>query len=383
MKPLLRPLLAVALLAGSAAARVPDPPSEVDPVPVAMMVDLGSGQILYAKNPDISFVPASMTKVMTAYVAFEEIAAGRLSLDRKFTVSPETAREWNGKGTSMYLDAGEIVTTDELLHGIMTASANDAAIALARGYAGSVPAWAFLMNDAARRLGMTGSHFHTPNGWPDEGQTYYTARDLVRLSDAMVRRYPQLYHRYSGHKTFAWQGRTLRSHDPTIGVVRGADGIKTGYTREAGYNFVGSAKRDDRRLVMVLAGAKSPGARAQAARTLLEWGFADWKVRPLFARGSTVATAKVQGGDSREVKLLADRDIHVSLPKDEGPADISLSVHYRGPLRAPVARGAEVAELEIAVRGMAPSRIPLRAASDVRRAGPMDRLWNGFMNLIS
>jgi len=382
LKRLLPTVLATAVLAGSAAARLPAPPEEIAPVPVTMLADLGSGQVLQARKADLSFVPASMTKVMTAYVAFEEIAAGRLSLDRRFTVRPETSREWKGRGTSMYLEPGESVTTDELLHGIMTASANDAAIVLAESYAGSVPGWCSLMNDAARRLGMTESHYHTPNGWPDEGKTYVSARDLVKLSRAMLTRYPQLYRRYSGHKTFQWHDRLLMSHDPATGVVQGADGIKTGWTRESGYNFLGSAERDGRRLVMVVGGSRSGKERAVAARALLEWGYSAWKARPLFHNGETVATARVQDGNSQSVGLVAGSDIYAVIPR-ESSAKISLNVVYRGPIEAPVAKGAEVAELVISVEGMDPGRVPLRAAATVRKAGPMDRLWNGLMNLIS
>ncbi|MDG2003495.1 MAG: D-alanyl-D-alanine carboxypeptidase, partial [Novosphingobium sp.] len=310
-----------------------------------MLVDLGSGQVLHARQADLSFVPASMTKVMTAYVAFEEIAAGRLSLDHKFTVRPETSDEWKGKGTSMYLDPGEIVSADDLLRGIMTASANDASVVLAEGFATSVPAWSFLMNDTARRLGLQGSRFNTPNGWPDEGKTYVTARDLVILSDAMLSKYPQLYRRYSGGQNFVWHDRILKSHDPVTGVVPGADGIKTGFTREAGFNFLGSAERDGRRLVMVVAGAKTGGERTKAARAFLEWGFSEWKVRRLFHKGDPIGTVRVQGGNSRSVKLLADRNIHAAFPRDSN-AQIELKIVYNGPIEAPVDEGAAVAQLE-------------------------------------
>jgi len=382
LKRLLPIVLATVMLASSAAAREPAPPSEIAPMPVTILVDLGSGQVLQARKPDLSFVPASMTKVMTAYVAFEEITSGRLHLDRRFTVRPETSREWKGKGTGMFLEADESISADDLLRGIIATSANDASIVLAEGYAGSVPAWSFLMNDAARRLRMDGSRFNTPNGWPDEGQTYVTARDLVTLSDNMLKRYPRLYRRYFGQKSLVWHNRTLKNHDPVTGVVPGADGIKTGYTREAGFNFLGSAERDGRRLVMVVAGAKTSDERDKAARAFLEWGFSAWKGRPLFRTGETIGSAQVQGGDSRGVELVAGSDVHAAIPR-AGSAKISLKIVYRGPLEAPVSKGAEVAELEIAVEGMEPSRVSLRAAHAVGKAGPMDRLGNGLINLIS
>lgn len=361
---------------------IPAPPPQVAPIPVSLLVDLGSGQVLEQRHPDTPFLPASVTKVMTAYVAFEEIGAGRLDMDRRFQERPETEKEWFAKGTNMYITTKDRPTTRDLLHGIMTASANDAAVVLGEGYAGSVPAWAAKMNDAARRLGMTRSHYNTPNGWMDGGNTYVTASDLVRLADAMITRYPDLYREFSGHKRWVWRDVHMRSHDPTVGVVPGADGIKTGYTREAGYNFLGTAERGGRRLVMVLAGSPLPKVRDDAAKALLEWGFAAWDTRHLFDKGRTVAEAKVQGGDARSLPLVANRDIHATIPRGTSPA-INLAVHYKGPLVAPIRKGEQVGELEIRVAGLAPGRVPLYAGRDVGKAGWLDRLINGFINLFS
>lgn len=382
----LKLVLALALPASAASAavspRLPAPPAQLATIPVSILVDLGSGQVLVQRHPDTPFLPASVTKVMTAYVAFEEIGAGRLSLDRTFVERPETEREWFAKGTNMYITTKDRPTARDLLHGIMTASANDAAVVLGEGYAGSVAAWAAKMNDAARRLGMTRSHYNTPNGWMDEGNTYVTASDLVKLADAMITRYPDLYREFSGHKRWLWRDVAMRSHDPTVGVVPGADGIKTGYTREAGYNFLGTAERDGRRLVIVLAGSPLPKPRDEAARGLLEWGFSAWDPRHLFDQGQTVAHAKVQGGDARSLPLVANREVHATVPHGSKPG-IKLAVHYRGPLVAPIRKGDQVGELEISVAGLAPGRVPLYAGRDVGKAGTLDRLWNGFINLFT
>lgn len=367
---------------GAAAPPPPKPPAQLAPIPVSILVDLGSGQVLEQRHPDTPFLPASVTKVMTAYVAFEEIGAGRLSLDRKFSERPETEREWFAKGTNMYITTKDRPTARDLLHGIMTASANDAAVVLGEGYAGSIEAWAAKMNDAARRLGMTRSHYNTPNGWMDEGNTYVTASDLVKLADAMITRYPDLYREFSGHKRWFWRDVAMRSHDPTVGVVPGADGIKTGYTREAGYNFLGTAERGGRRLVMVLAGSPLPKVRDDAAKALLEWGFAAWDTRHLFDQGQTIAQARVQGGDARTLPLVANREVHATIPRGTTPG-VTLAVHYRGPIAAPIRKGEQVGELEIRVAGLAPGRVPLYAGRDVGVAGPLDRLWNGFINLFS
>lgn len=369
-------------IAGTGQARVPSSPRETAAIPVTLLVDLGSGQVLTARQPDLSFVPASMAKVMTAYVAFEEMAAGRLTGDRKFTVGDATARQWRGRGTSLDLAAGQSVSTDTLLHGIATVSANDAAVVLAEGYAGTVPAWSSLMNAEARRLGMANSRFGSPNGWPDGGATYVSASDLTRLAQAMITRHPALYRRFFGRKRMLWNGKVLTSHDPTVGVVPGADGIKTGFTREAGYNFLGSAERDGRRLVMVVAGAKSEAQRTAAARALLEWGFSAWDARPLFAAHAPVARAQVQGGNAREVPLVANSAVYAVLPKD-GNEPVSLRVVYQGPLVAPIAKGATIAQLEVRVGGGQPGRVPLQAGRAVTKAGFFDRIINGVMGFIS
>jgi D-alanyl-D-alanine carboxypeptidase (penicillin-binding protein 5/6) len=381
LKSFLKFALLCAFGASAANASAPPPPPELASIPVSLLVDLGSGQVLVQRRPDVPFLPASVTKVMTAFVAFEEIDAGRLPIDRRFQISPETSREWFAKGTTMYLTPNDHPTTGDLLHGIMTASANDAAIVLAQGYAGSVSKWTAMMNAAAHRLGMTRSHYNTPNGWMDEGHTYVTASDLVKLTDAMIVHHPQLYHEFSGRKHYFWRDVAMRSHDPTVGVVPGADGIKTGYTREAGYNFLGSAQRDGRRLVMVLAGSPTPKIRDMAARDLLEWGFGAWHARHLFEQGQTIAEARVQGGDARSVPLVADREVHATIPNG-GNQPISLSVHYRGPIEAPLRKGDRIGELEIHVGDLSPGKVPLYAGRDVGVAGPLDRLLNGFINLF-
>lgn len=373
----LAPAGTLLILAAPAAAALPPPPREIAPIPVVVLADVGSGQMLYSRQADLSFVPASVTKVMTTYVAFEAIAAGKLDPRAVYTVRPETAREWKGKGTSLRLEAGAQVPVEILLRGVTTVSANDAAVVLAEGYAGSLPRWAALMNAQARALGMTRSRFASPNGYPDEGATYVSAGDLVKLASAMITWHPALYRSYVGQKRLTWNGVSGENHDPMIGVVPGADGIKTGFTHEAGYNFLGTAERGGRRLVMVIAGARSSDERAAAARALIEWGYANWAAYPLFGPGMPVAEARVQGGDARSVGLVAPQAIHASIPRgSEGK--LRLRVVYKGPLVAPIAKGAQVAELEILPESGAMGRVPLFSAKSVGKAGFFDRLMNGL-----
>lgn len=376
-------ILAAAVLPGPAAARDESAavPASVRSVPVYLAVDLSSHQVLAERDADKVFLPASMTKVMTAYLAFDLIGQGKLSPEQRFTVRPATAALWATRGTSLRLRANEQVAVDDLLKGITTVSANDASVVLAEGALGSVGAWTAQMNVLAGKLGMQNSKFATPNGWPDGGATRVSARDMVTLGTALIERHPELYARYFGKPALTWHGVTGRNHDPILGVVPGADGIKTGHTREAGYNFLGTAIRDGRRLMIVVGGARSEGERATAARDLLEWGFRTTETISLFQQGSVIGQAEVQQGSARSVGLIAPRGASLTVPRGERPR-ASTTLRYRGPLQAPIAKGAEVARLEIAVGGKVVSQVPLIAADSVAKAGPFDRLANGVAGLL-
>lgn len=358
------------------------PPAELAPVPIALLVDLGSGQTLYAREPDRRFVPASITKVMTLYVAFELMAHGQLDPNTRFRMSEDAWKHWHGVGSTLFLDRDHDVSVNDLVLGIANVSANDGCVVLAEGAAGSVPNWVALMNAQARRLGMTDSHFGTPNGWMDDGETYVSARDLAKLATAMLTRHPELYRRYVGHQTMTWNGITQRNHDPILGKLEGADGIKTGFTNQAGYGFLGSAMRNGRRLIMVVAGVDRPRDRANAAAALMDWGFAAFDSRPLFPAGASVALAKVQDGEQRTVPLIAPVAYSAASPR--GTSDpVALQVVYDGPLEAPILKGSPVAELEIRIGNQPPHRLPLVAGADVPKAGLFTRLLNGLIGLFS
>ncbi len=378
-------LAAVAAMvwAGAAPAALPTaaiPPIEPQ-VQIAYLLDISSGQVLHAREADRRFVPASITKVMTLYVAFEMIEAGELSPQARFAMTDAVFRDWAGKGSRMFIPANAWVSVDDLLHGIASVSANDASAVLAVGAAGSIEGWAEKMNAAARSIGMNNSYFGTPNGWPDEGRTFTTAEDLALLGRALVTRHPELYARYVGQPNFSYNGISQRNHDPITGAVAGADGIKTGFTNQAGYGFLGSAQRDGRRLVMVVAGAENPAARKRLSRALIEWGFAAYATRPLFDAGEKIADARVQDGNRLSVPLRSEVPIHATFPQGI-PGEIKLTLHYNGPVRAPVREGERIAELEISAAGLPPARVPLVAAQDVGRAEGLDRLRNGLAGLV-
>ena len=354
-------------------------PAEVDAARVALLVDLSAGQTLYARDADKRFLPASMTKAMSALIAFDLIKAGKLREDALFSVRPETAARWAGKGTTLSLRPNEQVRVGDLLMGLTTVSANDAAVALAEGALGSEAAWLAAMNARAKALGMSGSHFATPSGFPDRGQTYVTARDLVRLANALIGEHPQLYRRYFGHAAMDWRGARLTSHDPFAGgVLPGADGIKTGHTFEAGFNFLGAVERGGRRLVLVVGGIWSEPQRAQASKALAEWGYSAWDSRPLGDAGMVVGQARVQQGAARRVPLALMRKFSLAVPKGTNPA-VTTRIVYTGPLQAPIPKGALVAGLEVQIAGQPVHYLPLVAAQEVGKAGPFDRLVNGLL----
>ena len=353
-----------------------------DEAPVAILVDITSGQVLHARNPDRRFMPASVTKVMTLYLAFELIEQGRLDPAQVFTMSPVVAREWRRKGSTMFLDAGERVRVDDLLLGIANVSANDGAAVLGEGQAGSVAAWTLAMNDTARGIGMSGSHFGTPNCLPDEWRTFTTANDMVRLSRAMITRHSDKFGYYIGRAGFDYKGIAQVNHDPLIGHLAGADGIKTGFTNESGFSYLGTARRNGQRLVLVLAGVENGHLRARLARAYMEWGFTAFEHRRLFAPGQAVGEARVQNGDARSLALVGKGAVAVNLPLGSA-GKLAATIRYEGPLRAPIAAGQEIAVLEVTAPGTAPARIPLYAAEAVGVAGPFDRIINAVAGLFS
>ncbi len=387
-----RPLThAIAVVAFAMAAAVPGsakdeqitsaPISETD-APIALLVDLTSGQVLFEREADRRFVPASITKTMTAFVAFEKIERGEIDPRQRFTVSDQAFRDWRGKGSTMFLNRGDRVSVDQLLKAVMTISANDASVVLAEGASGSLAAWYADMNAAARRIGMRDSHFGSPNGFPDGGQTFVTANDLAILGEALLRRHPSKYSRYIGHPDFSFREITQPNHDPLLGRVRGADGIKTGFTYQAGFGFLGTAEREGRRLIMVVAGSDSGGQRNRAARALMEWGFDAYDGHVLFTRDEIVASAEVQDGSWPSVDLVAPHLIAATVPAD-GTPQIELDIRYDGPVKAPLAKGEEIARLHIKVAGMPKSSVPLLAAEDVEQAGFFQRIGNGIWRWLT
>ncbi|MGL4314205.1 MAG: D-alanyl-D-alanine carboxypeptidase family protein, partial [Sphingomonas sp.] len=356
--------------------------------PVAFMEDVTSGAVLYAKDADRRMPPASMAKMMTVYVVFDMIAHGDVKLDQMITVQPETWRKWNNQGSTMFLKVNEQVSVANLLYGIITLSGNDACVVLAEGVSGTEPAFVQRMNETAKKLGLSNSHFGTSNGWPDGGATYVTARDLAKLAEATIQNHYKLYKQFYSRPNFTWgtqlgNGNAIKqdNRDPLLGRVAGADGLKTGHTEEAGYGFTGSAEQNGRRLVMVIAGLHSFNERIDESVKFMNWGFRAWQSRPVVAKGKKIATAEVQLGTANHVGLVAPRDLAVVVPTGTSP-EMQTKVVYDGPIKAPIKAGDHIADLLVQTPDMAPQRLPLVAESDVAQAGFFGRIWANFLALF-
>jgi D-alanyl-D-alanine carboxypeptidase (penicillin-binding protein 5/6) len=391
MNKLIAAPLAVSLVVGSfAVPSMAAAPQFQGTAPIAFMEDLSSGAVLYNRDADRRMPPASMAKMMTVYVAFEMVKKGELKLDQTFPVRPETWQKWHGPqaGSTMFLSPNENVSVENLLKGIVTLSGNDACVVLAEGISGTEQTFTDRMNDAAKRLGLSNSHFGTANGWPDNGVTYVTARDLAHLASATIKDFPDLYKRFYSLPSFTW-GKTLgagsditqANRDPLLGRVAGADGLKTGHTDEAGYGFTGSAQQNGRRLVMVVAGLTSSTGRAEESVRFMEWGFRAWQAKPVVAKGKQVGTAEVQMGSSSSVGLVAPEQLTVALPAGAVP-QMAGKIVYEGPIKAPIKAGQHVADLVITSAGLPEQHLPLVAAEDVGEAGFFGRAWAGFKSLF-
>jgi serine-type D-Ala-D-Ala carboxypeptidase (penicillin-binding protein 5/6) len=357
--------------------------------PIAYMYDVSSGAVLFAKDANRRIPPASMAKMMTAHVVFDLVKKGKIKLDQKFTVRPQTWEKWHGPaaGSTMFLTSGEQVSVENLLNGVVTLSGNDACVVLAEGIAGTEQAFVGLMNEKAKALGMADSQFGTSNGWPDQGRTLTTAGDLAKLGASTIEKYPDLYQKFYGLKDFTW-GKTngggaitQPNRNPILGKIAGADGIKTGHTEEAGYGFVGSAMQNGRRLVMVVAGIDSFNNRIAESVKFMDWGFKAWSTKPLFVKDKVVGSADVQMGSASSVDLVTPRALAAVVPFGSNPA-VKISIAYDGPIKSPIRKGDHIADLVVRVPGMQPQKMPLVAAEDVGVAGFLRSAWLGLLSLV-
>lgn len=385
MRVLLTAAVSLSLVAPLAAA--PALPSFATPATQAYMKDLSNGMVLFDKDADRPMPPASMGKMMTVYVAFDMITRGEAKLDQKITVRPETWAKWHSQGSTMFLSPSEQVSVENLLHGIITLSGNDACVTLGEGLAGTDDQYVALMNRAAVKMGLKGSHFANTNGWPDPGEMV-TPRDLATLAERTIRDFPALYKRFYADASFTWGKHlgdnadiTQANRNPLLGRVAGADGLKTGHTEEAGYGFTGSAVQDGRRLVMVIAGLHSFNERIAQSVAFMDWGFRAWTQVPLAKAGVVVGRAPVWLGSADDVGLAGTSDLKVTVPRGYG-SERKVTLVYDGPVAAPIAKGQHIADLVVTTPGLPTARLPLVATEAVAKAGPFGRIGAAFRALV-
>lgn len=341
-----------------------------------VLVDHATGQVLAGKDPDARIEPASLTKLMTAYLTFAALKAGTLSPDQQIPVSD---RAWRMEGSRMFIEPNKPVTVGELIRGVIVQSGNDACVALAEAIAGSEDAFAVLMNREAQRLGMSNTHFTNASGLPDP-QLYTTAADLARLATAIIRDFPEYYSLYS-LKEFTYNNirqpnrNRLLYMDPTV------DGMKTGHTSSAGYCLVSTAQRGPRRLISVVLGAASDTVRAQESLKLLNFGFQFFETVKLYAGGEALSQLRVWKGKLNELPVGFSADFVMSLPK-ESADKIQVTLESRQPLVAPIQQGQPVGTLSVTVDGKPFGQYPVVALQDVEVAGFFGRLWDAIVMLF-
>ncbi len=363
----------IVLAPGALAARA----STFDtPAKAAIMVDLQSHQVLFAKDPDEPLPPASMSKLMTAFMVFERLKDGRLKPDDTLPVSEKA---WRKGGSKMFVEVGSRVRVEDLLHGILIDSGNDACIVVAEALGGSEDAFAEMMTKRAHEIGLTHSTFKNASGWPDP-EHLMSVRDLATLATLIIERFPEYYPIFS-QKEYTYNGIRQYSRNPLLHRDFGVDGLKTGHTDNAGYGLTASAVRDGRRVVFVLAGLERAGQRAREGERLLEYGYREFKNYQLFSAGQTVEQADVWLGNHDRVPLVLQQDVVVSLTA-EGRHALEVKVAYDGPVPAPVAEGAKLAELEIAAPGIEPRQLPLVAGETVNAANLFGRVTSALGYLI-
>jgi D-alanyl-D-alanine carboxypeptidase (penicillin-binding protein 5/6) len=367
---MVRWILSLAVLVSAAAhAAAPEAPRVMGRS--WMVGDLTSGQLLVAEKADERLEPASLTKLMTAYLVFAALRDRKLTLEQQVPVS---TRAWRAPGSRMFIEPRKPVTADELIKGMEVQSGNDACIALAEAVAGSEEVFVQMMNREAARLGMANSHFMNATGLPD-AQHYSTARDLYTLAAAVIRDFPEDYARYYAIKEYRYNSITQPNRNRLLWLDPTVDGVKTGHTEAAGYCLIASSKRGPRRLLSVLMGSTSESARAQESQKLLNWGYQFFDSVKLYGSGEVVRTLEVWKGATNGVKAGTKGDLYVTLPKGEA-GKLKAELVAQRPLIAPLAQGQPVGTLRVTLDGKPFAEYPLIALEAVGPAGIFGRAWD-------
>jgi len=349
--------------------------------PYAILIDADSGTVLFEKSADKLNPPASMSKLMTVEVVLHTIAEGKLKFEDEMTISENAWRKGGAPsgGSAMFAALHSRVSVRDLLHGVMIQSGNDACITLAEGIAGSELAFAELMNTRAKEIGLTQSHFANATGLhePDHNMT---VRELAKLAQHIIKTYPDSYKIYS-EREFTWNKVRQQNRNPLLAMGIGADGMKTGYIKEAGYGLVGSAVNNNLRLILVVNGFKTMKDRADESRKLLEWGFRAFETRALFADGETIGEAKLYGGAKGRVPLVAAGPVKLLMPRTTSDK-LSAKVFYSGPVRAPVEKGQPIGALKVSRGENVVLEVPLRAGEDIEGGKLHQRAFDAVGELV-
>ncbi|MDZ4792059.1 MAG: D-alanyl-D-alanine carboxypeptidase family protein [Hyphomicrobiales bacterium] len=345
----------------------------------AIVMDAASKAVLYEKNSDTLMAPASMSKLMTLAVVFQQLKEGKLTLANEFTVSEYAWRTGGAPsgGAAMFAPLNTTVKLEDLLPGIIVQSGNDACIILAEGIAGTEEAFAQIMNDYARRIGLTKSNFANSTGLPDPRHRV-TARELAELAHHMINEFPE-YYQYFKVKEFKYRKHNFFNRNPLIYLNIGADGMKTGHTEESGYGVVASAESQGRRLIVVMNGLTNAKDRKEEAVKMINWGFNSFKQFSLFEPDEVIGDARVWGGDKRYVQLKGDGQVKILLPIIMRDKKINAQIVYNGPLKPPIKAGDKIAELVVTAENGVRNSAPLYAAEDVQKGGVVAQ---GFDSLL-
>jgi len=349
--------------------------------PHAILIEAESGSVLFERAADELVFPASLAKLMTAEVVFHELKQGRIKLSDEYVTSENAWRRGGAPsgGSTMFAALHSRVPVADLLRGVIIQSANDACIILAEGLAGNELAFAEMMTKRAREIGLTRSVFTNSNGLPDP-DTKVTARELALLARHIIKAYPEFYPIYA-EREFTWNKIRQQNRNPLLAMSIGADGLKTGYTKEAGYNLVGSAVINGMRLIAVVTGLPSAKERADEGRKLLEWGFRNFESRMLFAEGQTIGNAKVFGGAEGSVALVSPDLVQVMVPKS-GNEKLVARIVYTGPVEAPISKGQTIGTLKVWRDANLALEVPLQAGESVERGTMSQRAFDAASELV-
>ncbi len=341
-----------------------------------ILLDFNSGKVLAEKGADIKLAPASLTKIMTVYVIFRELKSGHLTLDEKVTISKKA---WQTPGSRMFVEVNKQVSVENLLKGVIIQSGNDASVALAEHVAGDEATFAAMMNQHAERLGMLDTSFENSMGLPSESH-YTTARDLSKLTVAVINEFPD-YYKWDAEKEFTFNNITQPNRNKLLWRDKSVDGVKTGYTQEAGYCMVASAKREEMRLISVVMGTSSANARANESQTLLNYGFRFFETHKLYKGYEAVSTVKIWKGNSKELPVGLMNSLYVTIPRKHYD-DLKAEINVNKKIIAPVKEGDKLGLVNVSLAGEVIVNQPLVALKSVEEGGLIDTLYDEAMLLL-